>query len=84
MVVDHGVWTPDDCARWRATATDAGAISVLVYLEEVSHEQLWGRARRRNAQREADPNSIYFAESEPLPNEIRTASAGRALPHLSR
>ncbi|MFD9162415.1 AAA family ATPase [Streptomyces sp. NPDC059558] len=28
VVVDHGFWTPDDRARWRATATEAGATSV--------------------------------------------------------
>ncbi|MGM0345871.1 AAA family ATPase [Streptomyces sp. Adlamb9] len=63
VVVDHGFWTPDDRARWRSIAADAGATSVLVYLE-VSHEELWSRVSQRNSQHESDPNSIYFAESD--------------------
>ncbi|MFI0201030.1 MULTISPECIES: ATP-binding protein [Streptomyces] len=63
VVVDHGFWTPDDRARWRGAATDAGAASVLVYLE-ASHEELWERVSKRNAGHEADPNSIYFSESD--------------------
>ncbi|WP_405967406.1 ATP-binding protein [Streptomyces sp. NBC_00015] len=63
VVVDHGFWTPDDRARWRKIATDAGATTVLVYLE-ASHEELWSRVSRRNARHEADPNSIYFSESD--------------------
>lgn len=63
VVVDHGFWTPDDRAHWRSIATDAGANSVVVYLE-ASHEELWSRVSKRNARHEADPNSIYFAESD--------------------
>ncbi|MFI9211537.1 AAA family ATPase [Streptomyces sp. NPDC053253] len=63
VVVDHGFWTPDDRAHWQSIATDAGATSALVYLE-VSHEELWSRVSKRNAQHEADPNSIYFSESD--------------------
>ncbi|MEV5898592.1 ATP-binding protein [Streptomyces sp. NPDC052127] len=33
VVVDHGFWTPDDRARWRKITTDAGATTVLVYLD---------------------------------------------------
>ncbi|MFD9337044.1 AAA family ATPase [Streptomyces sp. NPDC060028] len=52
VVVDHGFWTPDDRARWHMAATDAGATSVPVYLE-ASHEELWERVSKRNAQHEA-------------------------------
>ncbi|MGW2849447.1 AAA family ATPase [Streptomyces sp. NPDC001274] len=63
VVVDHGFWTPEDRAHWRSVASDAGALSMLVYLE-ASHEELWTRVSKRNAQHEADPNSIFFSESD--------------------
>ncbi|MFF3515464.1 AAA family ATPase [Streptomyces sp. NPDC002573] len=63
VVVDHGFWTPDDRARWRAIATDAGAIPVLVYLA-ASHDELWSRISKRNEAHAQDPNSIYFSESD--------------------
>lgn len=63
VVVDHGFWTPEDRAHWRSVASDAGALSMLVYLE-ASHEELWARVSKRNAQHEANPNSIFFAESD--------------------
>lgn len=63
VVVDHGFWTPDDRARWRTIATDAGATPVLVYLE-ASHDELWSRISKRNEAHAHDPNSIYFAESD--------------------
>ena len=63
VVVDHGFWTPDDRARWRAIATDAGATPLLVYLE-ASHEELWSRINKRNEFHADDPNSIYFSESD--------------------
>ncbi|WP_245727596.1 AAA family ATPase [Streptomyces vietnamensis] len=63
VVVDHGFWTPEDRAKWRAIATDAGAAPVLVYLA-ASHAELWERISRRNAFHANDPNSIYFSESD--------------------
>ncbi|MFI2757415.1 AAA family ATPase [Streptomyces echinatus] len=63
VVVDHGFWTPDDRARWRAIAEDAGATPVLVYLE-ASHDELWARISKRNEAHAHDPNSIYFSESD--------------------
>ncbi|WP_275540871.1 ATP-binding protein [Streptomyces sp. TM32] len=81
VVVDHGFWTPDDRARWRSIATDAGASTVLVYLE-TSHEELWARVSKRNAQHEADPNSIYFAESDLLRYRTRFVPPGPEEPHL--
>ncbi|MDX3841790.1 AAA family ATPase [Streptomyces europaeiscabiei] len=63
VVVDHGFWTPEDRAKWRAIASDAGAAPVLVYLA-ASHDDLWARISKRNDFHANDPNSIYFAESD--------------------
>ncbi|MFJ9818748.1 AAA family ATPase [Streptomyces sp. NPDC101151] len=63
VVVDHGFWTPEDRAKWRAIATDAGATPVLVYLA-ASHDELWARVSKRNEFHADDPNSIYFSESD--------------------
>ncbi|MDT0477988.1 ATP-binding protein, partial [Streptomyces sp. DSM 41014] len=59
VVVDHGFWTPEDRAKWRAIATDAGATPVVVYLA-ASHAELWARISKRNEFHANDPNSIYF------------------------
>ncbi|MER6474454.1 AAA family ATPase [Streptomyces collinus] len=85
VVVDHGFWTPDDRARWRAIASDAGAIPLLVYLE-ASHDELWSRISKRNEDHTRDPNSIYFSESDlrryrtrfvpPSPNESPLTYSG--------
>ncbi|MDC0772783.1 ATP-binding protein [Streptomyces sp. HD] len=63
VVVDHGFWTPEDRARWRVIATDAGASPVLVYLA-ATHDELWARISKRNEFHANDPNSIYFSESD--------------------
>ncbi|MGW2831342.1 AAA family ATPase [Streptomyces sp. NPDC001286] len=63
VVVDHGFWTPEDRAKWRAIAADAGATPVLVYLA-ASHDELWARISKRNEFHADDPNSIYFSESD--------------------
>ncbi|MFJ6568975.1 AAA family ATPase [Streptomyces sp. NPDC091292] len=81
VVVDHGFWTPDDRARWLSIAADADATSVLVYLE-ASHEDLWSRVSERNAQHEADPNSIYFSESDLIRYRTRFVPPGPDEPHL--
>ncbi|WP_281277962.1 AAA family ATPase [Streptomyces globosus] len=81
VVVDHGFWTPDDRARWRGIAADAGAIVVLVYLE-ASHEELWTRVRERNARHAADPNSIYFSESDLIRYRSRFIPPQTDEPHL--
>ncbi|MGW3272315.1 AAA family ATPase [Streptomyces kronopolitis] len=82
VVVDHGFWTPDDRARWRSIATGAGATPVLVYLE-ASHEELWSRVSRRNARHEADPNSIFFSESDLLRYRTRFVPPGPDEPHVA-
>ncbi|MFB6837093.1 AAA family ATPase [Streptomyces sp. NPDC056361] len=81
VVVDHGFWTPDDRARWMAIATDAGALPLLVYLE-ASHEELWSRVSQRNAQHEADPNSIYFSENDLARYRARFVPPEAAEPHV--
>ncbi|MFJ6372781.1 AAA family ATPase [Streptomyces virginiae] len=63
VVVDHGFWTPEDRAKWRAIAMDAGATPVLVYLA-ASHDELWTRISKRNEYYANDPNSIFFSESD--------------------
>ncbi|MFF5144238.1 AAA family ATPase [Streptomyces sp. NPDC013157] len=63
VVVDHGFWTPEVRAKWRAIATDAGATPLLVYLA-ASHDELWARVSKRNEFHADDPNSIYFSESD--------------------
>jgi shikimate kinase len=81
VVVDHGFWTPEDRAQWRSTATDAGATVVLVYLE-ASHEELWLRVSKRNERHEADPNAIFFAESDLLRYRTRFYPPVLPEPHL--
>ncbi|MFB7292056.1 AAA family ATPase [Actinacidiphila glaucinigra] len=63
VIVDHGFWTLEERARWRAIAVDAGATPVLVYLA-ANHEELWARISKRNDFHADDPNSIYFSESD--------------------
>ncbi|MFE3608680.1 AAA family ATPase [Streptomyces goshikiensis] len=63
VVVDHGFWTPEERAKGRSIATDAGATPLLVYLA-VDHDELWGRISRRNELHANDPNAIYFSESD--------------------
>ncbi|WP_078905217.1 MULTISPECIES: AAA family ATPase [Streptomyces] len=82
VVVDHGFWTPEDRARWQAIATDAGGLPVLVYLG-VSHEELWSRVSERNTRHEADPNSIYFSESDLVRYRTRFVPPGPDEPHLT-
>lgn len=81
VVVDHGFWTPDERARWRSIADDSGATTVLVYLE-ASHEELWSRVSQRNARHQADPNSIYFSESDLIRYRARFVPPESEEPHL--
>ncbi|CAL9595306.1 hypothetical protein SUDANB176_05321 [Streptomyces sp. enrichment culture] len=81
VVVDHGFWTPDERARWRSIADDSGATTVLVYLE-ASHEELWSRVSQRNARHQADPNSIYFSESDLIRYRARFVPPESDEPHL--
>ncbi|MFI6037505.1 AAA family ATPase [Streptomyces sp. NPDC051315] len=82
VVVDHGFWTPDDRARWRAIARNAGATPVLVYLE-ASHDELWARISKRNEAHAHDPNSIYFSESDLRRYRTRFVPPQSDEPHLT-
>ncbi|MFH8729414.1 AAA family ATPase [Streptomyces termitum] len=81
VVVDHGFWTPEDRAKWRSMATDAGATPLLVYLA-VSHEELWDRISKRNEFHANDPNSIYFSESDLQRYRTRFFPPGAEEPHV--
>ncbi|WP_405671493.1 AAA family ATPase [Streptomyces sp. NBC_01530] len=81
VVVDHGFWTPEARARWRAIATDASATPVLVYLA-ASHDELWARISERNEFHADDPNSIYFAESDLQRYRTRFIPPQADEPHL--
>ncbi|MEU9310047.1 AAA family ATPase [Streptomyces sp. NPDC048256] len=81
VVVDHGFWTPEDRARWRGIAIDAGATPVLVYLA-ASHDELWARISKRNDFHANDPNSIYFSESDLQRYRTRFIPPQADEPHL--
>ncbi|MFJ7048962.1 AAA family ATPase [Streptomyces sp. NPDC101112] len=81
VVVDHGFWTPEDRAKWRAIAIDAGAAPVLVYLA-ASHDELWARISKRNEFHANDPNSIYFSESDLQRYRTRFVPPQEDEPHL--
>lgn len=63
VVVDHGFWTPEERAEWRALVMDSGGVPVLVYLP-VPHDVRWSRIRERNQLADTDPNSIEFSEED--------------------
>lgn len=81
VVVDHGFWTPEDRAKWRSIAIDAGATPVLVYLA-ASHDELWARISERNDFYANDPNSIFFSESDLLRYRARFIPPQADEPHL--
>lgn len=81
VVVDHGFWTPEDRAKWRSIATDAGAAPVLVYLA-ASHDELWARISKRNEFHANDPNSIYFSENDLRRYRTRFIPPQADEPHL--
>ncbi|MEU8616298.1 ATP-binding protein [Streptomyces sp. NPDC048623] len=82
VVVDHGFWTPEERARWLGIAAAAGGRPLLVYLE-ASHEELWSRVSQRNAKHEADPNSIYFSESDLVRYRTRFVPPRPDEPHVA-
>ncbi|WP_240044936.1 AAA family ATPase [Streptomyces alboflavus] len=82
VVVDHGFWTPEDRARWRTIATDAGASSELVYLA-ASHDELWSRISQRNEFYAHDPNAIFFSESDLQRYRTRFVPPGADEPHVT-
>ncbi|MFE9482736.1 AAA family ATPase [Streptomyces spororaveus] len=82
VVVDHGFWTPEDRAKWRSIAIDAGAIPVLAYLA-ASHEELWARISQGNEQHGNDPNAIYFSEGDLQRYRTRFIPPQSDEPHLT-
>ncbi|MEU0060384.1 AAA family ATPase [Streptomyces sp. NPDC006334] len=62
-VVDHGFWTPEDRAEWRAIVMEAGGIPELIFLP-VPHEVRWARIKERNRLATVDANSIEFSEED--------------------
>ncbi|MFJ8298710.1 AAA family ATPase [Streptomyces sp. NPDC094447] len=82
VVVDHGFWTPEDRAKWRAIAVDADATPVLVYLE-ATHDELWERISTRNEFHANDPNAIFFSESDLQRYRTRFVPPQPDEPHLS-
>ncbi|MFF3965004.1 AAA family ATPase [Streptomyces griseorubiginosus] len=81
-MVDHGFWTREDRARWRAIASDVGAIPVLVYLA-ASHDEHWARISKRNEYHADDPNAIYFSESDLQRYRTRFIPPEADEPHLT-
>lgn len=80
-VLDHGLWTPDVRAHWLSIASDANAITLLVYLQ-ASHEELWSRISKRNSRHEADPNSIFFSENDLIRYRNRFSPPDSEEPHV--
>lgn len=62
-VVDHGFWTPEERAEWRAITEEVGGVPVLIYLP-APHEVRWARIRERNRKATVDANSIEFSEED--------------------
>ncbi|MGL4743721.1 MAG: AAA family ATPase [Dermatophilaceae bacterium] len=81
VVVDHGLWTPEDRQQWREVAEHVGATAVLVYLA-VEHDELWRRVSKRNKFHEDDPNSIYFTEGDLERYAVRFIPPQEGEPHL--
>ncbi|PVC81549.1 ATP-binding protein [Streptomyces sp. CS014] len=81
VVLDHGLWTPEERRQWSTTALEAGGQPVLIYLPE-SHEVRWGRIRKRNEQSLVDPNSIEFSEDDLLRHASRFIPPADDEPHI--
>ncbi|MDI3408308.1 AAA family ATPase [Streptomyces cavernicola] len=64
-VVDHGFWTAEERAQWKATVMEAGGEPVLIYLP-APHEVRWERIQKRNEQSLVDANAIEFSEEDLL------------------
>ncbi|MGW8985152.1 AAA family ATPase [Streptomyces parvus] len=81
VVLDHGLWTPEERRQWSTTALEAGGQPVLIYLPQ-SHEVRWGRIRKRNEQSLIDPNSIEFSEDDLLRHASRFIPPADDEPHI--
>lgn len=81
VVLDHGLWTPEERAEWASTVTAAGGTPVLIYLP-VPHELRWDRIQRRNAQSLMDANAIEFSEQDLLRHAGRFFPPNDDEPHI--
>ncbi|WP_237329766.1 AAA family ATPase [Streptomyces sp. CBMAI 2042] len=81
VVLDHGLWTPEERGRWADTAMEAGGQPVLIYLP-ASHEVRWDRIRKRNDQSLVDANSIEFSEADLLRHAGRFVPPAADEPHI--
>ncbi|MDT0493646.1 ATP-binding protein [Streptomyces griseus] len=81
VVLDHGLWTPEERGQWAATAMEVGGQPVLIYLPE-SHEVRWSRIQKRNEQSLVDANSIEFSESDLLRHADRFIPPSNDEPHI--
>ncbi|CAK7288469.1 AAA family ATPase [Streptomyces misionensis] len=81
VVVDHGLWTPEERGQWAATVMEAGGEPVLIYLP-VPHEVRWDRIQKRNAQSLVDANSIEFSEEDLLRHAGRFHPPTADEPHI--
>lgn len=80
VVLDHGLWTPEERTEWRAIATEAGAEPVLVYMP-VPHHVRWERIRARNKTPGEDAPSL-FSEEDLIRYSSRFHPPGEGEPHL--
>ncbi|MDT0440632.1 AAA family ATPase, partial [Streptomyces doudnae] len=81
VVLDHGLWTPEERGQWAATAMEVGGQPELIYLPE-SHEVRWSRIQKRNEQSLVDANSIEFSESDLLRHADRFIPPSNDEPHI--
>lgn len=81
VVVDHGFWTPQERTAWRAIVTEAGGVSVLVYLP-IPHDVRWSRIQDRNSRADRDANAISFSEQDLLRFAGRFYAPGPDEPHI--
>nr|BFD88460.1 ATP-binding protein [Streptomyces sp. Xyl84] len=81
VVVDHGLWTPEERGQWAATVMEAGGEPVLIYLP-VPHEVRWDRIQKRNAQSLVDANSIEFSEADLIRHAGRFHPPTADEPHI--
>jgi predicted kinase len=81
VVLDQGLWNPQDRARWRNVVDQAGGTSLLVYMP-VPHDVRWARISGRNHKAQTDPNAIFFSEEDLTRFEGRFIPPGDDEPHL--
>jgi predicted kinase len=81
VVLDQGLWNPQDRSRWRDVVDQAGGTSLLVYMP-VPHDVRWARISGRNHKAPTDPNAIFFSEEDLTRFEGRFIPPGDSEPHL--